>query len=216
MLFKLAQKNGRVKRISHWVTEIAASTIYHLAINNEKLPILPRFICALRFIDVLDLSHNNLKTVPSQICQLQQLTTLKMRDNQLTKVASSLGSMPRLTMVDFGENPFLEKLPQSFARWEAMTSTHFQNTHFFSPYPYATRRIVILDQSCVIRYTLTYSQIPQWPSKFEEDSVIPLPAMQQISLRVSTLIKTTIIRNIQPYFSTTPSTQTPKEQIQQH
>jgi hypothetical protein len=81
-----------------------------LFLQNGNLDALPKELCYLTGLRLLDFSFNRLEALPPQFPSLENLEILWLRSNRLSTVPKNLqGSLPRLTSLDLEDNLFLAR-----------------------------------------------------------------------------------------------------------
>jgi Leucine-rich repeat (LRR) protein len=80
---------------------------YLLIVNSMtdgKLDTLPKEICAISYLNELNISNNSLKYVPSDIARMKDLKRLHLDNNQLTSLPQEIATLQNLKVLNIKGN----------------------------------------------------------------------------------------------------------------
>lgn len=79
--------------------------LINLYLNHNAFAAVPRDVCKLRHLELLDLSGNSLTSVPPELGMLTQLKELYLFDNHIVTLPPELGSLHQLQTLGIEGNP---------------------------------------------------------------------------------------------------------------
>lgn len=90
------------------------ANLKRLDLNQNKILVLPREVCDLKYLETLIADHNLLQSLPDDICKLQRLTTLVLNDNHLETVPEGVGYLSNLEHLELQNNRIVQ-VPSSLS-----------------------------------------------------------------------------------------------------
>ncbi|XP_034273647.1 leucine-rich repeat-containing protein 57 [Pantherophis guttatus] len=102
------------------------SVLKSLALNHNRLTVLPEDLCKLKKLEILHLNNNQLTRLPSSFGQLAALKTLSLSGNKLQTIPIQLCSLHHIDVVDLSRNQ-IQSIPDTIGELQAIELNLNQN-----------------------------------------------------------------------------------------
>ncbi|ETE66888.1 Leucine-rich repeat-containing protein 57 [Ophiophagus hannah] len=102
------------------------SVLKSLALNHNRLTVLPEDLCKLKKLEILHLNNNQLTRLPSSFGQLAALKTLSLSGNKLQTIPVQLCSLHHIDVVDLSRNQ-IQNIPDTIGELQAIELNLNQN-----------------------------------------------------------------------------------------
>lgn len=106
------------------------STIIVLNLNNNMIETIPQYIHLLHSLERLYLCNNKIVSVPEDIYKLQRLTSLQLSDNVIVEFPRNLDKLPYLELLSLSGN-LLSSIHPSFFKSTSITELDLSHNNIY-------------------------------------------------------------------------------------